>query len=362
MDSIILYITVFLIVQILSSLSNILNKSKHTVMARILYILGLSIIIFISGFRYYVGTDYKNYIREYEYVSGIDLEYISNYRLEVGNILVYKLLYLISANPQVMIFTYSLLTIIITYIAINKIFKDREYSIAPFIFFTVFLAFTYNGIRQGLAISIGLLAISYLKEHKLKKFLLTSIVAFLFHSSAIILIPYGLIVYFSKNKKILIRTVLFSTVIGFILIIAPQVITRISVLSRYAAYLIPDNLQKFSITNLLLISPVIVMLILCWKKMNKYEDGNIVVLALWINGIILDLIGNVARYVNRISLYFTICLVCVVPIIIKSFESKKVRYVLTIIFTIYFIAYFIFDFYIRGRQEIFPYRNIFFAR
>ena len=84
------------------------------------------------------------------------------------------------------------------------IFSDfiRKNSMDPFfsyfIFFTIFGTFQMTGIRQSCAMAVLMLAFEQMKNKKLFKFLLLIGLAYLFHKSAVVFLPF----YFVGKRRI----------------------------------------------------------------------------------------------------------------------------------------------------------------
>ena len=97
--------------------------------------------------------------------------------------------------------------------------------------------FSFNGIRQAIAISIIFLSIKYLIENKISKTIIIILIASLFHYSAIIFLPIYMIgskIYISKNLLI-IFTLIFLLIPNIFLINYLQNI--LSFLPKYSYYL-----------------------------------------------------------------------------------------------------------------------------
>lgn len=67
-----------------------------------------------------------------------------------------------------------------------------------FMFFAIFGTFQMTGVRQSCAMAVFMLAFKYIKEKKLLNYLLMIGIAYLFHKSAIVLLP----IYWFKNRKV----------------------------------------------------------------------------------------------------------------------------------------------------------------
>lgn len=358
MSSLIIYITTFIIVSTLLWYSEKKIK-KSKILKYIIITIGLTILIFISGCRYNVGTDYKIYIYNYEKTALIEYNQISSMRTEIGNILLCKFLFIFFKDPQIVIFTYSMLTILITYIAIKKMKYKEITSLAFFIFMCVFIPFCYNGIRQGLAIPIILLSIAYLKERKLLKFLIIVFVASLIHTTSLIIIPFALIVHYSKDKNIFRNILVFTIIISITIMFLPNLLMKLEIFSNYYGYLKNISLDNLSFTPLILQLPTLICIIMSLKD-NKEDREIMILISLTTAGIILETTTTVSQYLNRLSLYLTINMIITIPRLLNIVKSAPKRLLYKVTYISYYIGYFVIDFYIRGRHQIFPYDNIFF--
>lgn len=115
-------------------------------------------------------------------------------------------------HPQFLFVSYGLLVAI----SVCKfIYKNSEDVVISVIMFNCLglWAFMVQGIRQGIAMCICLFAIEYCKTRRLIPFILTIIVAMLFHASAIVFV----IVYFFPLFKMKMKWYVATTA-GFVLI------------------------------------------------------------------------------------------------------------------------------------------------
>ena len=79
------------------------------------------------------------------------------------------------------------------------IYENSETPVySYFMFFTIFGTFQMTGVRQSCAMAVFLMAYRYIKEKKIVKYLLMIGLAYLFHKSAVVLLP----IYWFKNRKI----------------------------------------------------------------------------------------------------------------------------------------------------------------
>ena len=162
----------------------------------------------VAGCRYYVGTDYSNYIRIY------NDDYSKRTFLELFNFdepmfpLIGKISYLFFDSYFPMFFIASVITICLM---LYSTFKETT----DFVFVSLLFIFTggwtgsFNGVRQYIAIAIVFLGRKYIMERKFWKFLLVCGIAFLAHKSALFFI----LIYFVYSENFTTVRLLFVTVI-----------------------------------------------------------------------------------------------------------------------------------------------------
>ncbi|MCS3279224.1 EpsG family protein [Bacteroides fragilis] len=112
-----------------------------------------------SGFRYYVGVDYVNYVKIYNLEEGYGSR-------ELGFNLILDFLRYIGASYQFMFFIMAVVMQILVY----NIIKRYNYSvwISVFIYYCIspFYIATFNGMRQYLAIAVFIVALKYIEQKK----------------------------------------------------------------------------------------------------------------------------------------------------------------------------------------------------
>lgn len=175
-----------------------------------------------SGLRYFVGTDYGNYIMLYKQYS--KLTFAEWFTFDepilpiIGNIS-----YRVFDSYYPMFFIVAFITIVFALVSTYKETTDYLFVTLIYIFVGCWHA-SFNGIRQCMAVTIVYLSRRYILQRKFFKFLLLCFVAFLVHKSALFFI----LVYFVYADKVSIKRLLiiifvtitismnYETVFGFI--------------------------------------------------------------------------------------------------------------------------------------------------
>ncbi len=165
-----------------------------------------------AGCRFYVGTDYYNYIKLY------NEDYSQRRWLDLLNIdeplfpLIGKLSHDLFDSYFPMFLTASIITVGFT---LYSSFKETT----DFIFVTLLYIFaggwtgSFNGVRQYIAIAIVFMGRKYILERKFWHFLLICFIAFLAHKSAL----FCVFIYFLYSEKFTAKRLILITLIAVII-------------------------------------------------------------------------------------------------------------------------------------------------
>lgn len=170
--------------------------------------LALVSLILVCGLRWRVGTDYHNYIDMYS--SNYDKSF--NEIINQSEPLFMFIIWLTSRNgffPQKMFFLTAVITTSLMVLSIRKYSPTFAWSM--FLYITEMSYYSqFNGIRQCMASVIMVCGFKYILNGDFKKYLMLTIFASLFHTSALFLIPIFFIVREKPfSKRIIILCILF---------------------------------------------------------------------------------------------------------------------------------------------------------
>ncbi|MGM9849288.1 MAG: EpsG family protein [Bacilli bacterium] len=368
-----IYISMFIIEYILCKLYVRLKDNN-----KLLILLGLIIVLIpsiIAGLRdYTVGTDIKVY-GEYMYHMSLKAS-IFNFlqAMNYMDILYLLTTYIISNifhNLSVLLFVIQFLNCFVVFKAVKKLDRN-EIPIAYFIYLTTLYFRQLNLLRQGLALSLCILAFSYLsKENNNRKYFKYTILAIFFHSSAII----SLLIYFiykkynqkakniGINKKII--TVILFLAVAVISIFFKdiiKIITQIGILGEKYTY----NYFKQFMGNTgidwagfifrLLIFSTMILFKRNSKIKNNIGDYNFYCIVSIIDMVFWNL-NLYVKYMMRLAFYFS-CIIFIFYIpktkyfFTKSFMNQAFSKTLTIIA---FLGYWYFKFVFQNAGNVYPY-------
>lgn len=206
-----IYLIILIIAVILYSLSNETNERSNFILG--VYLFGLALFVgcadMLGGYDRYIYGEVFDEISLQQLVGG-DLELTAGFRLfesEWGYLWLNRLIGYLTPNRYIFIFVITIIIYTLLFVSIKK--YCRNYTFAVIVFLGLWFFFTFTYLRQVMAATIGWLAIDYIIKRRPIQYFIIVFIAFIFHNSAIVLIP----LYFIPIKK-------FDPVmIGFIMIL-----------------------------------------------------------------------------------------------------------------------------------------------
>lgn len=329
----------FLIFLVSATLIYVGNRyaAKGLLWSRLAIVPGLLLPILLAGFRNGVGKDFFAYTSMVENLQlGGDLFYRS---IEPLSSLIITISARFGDSATVVMFTlFSIPTVLFAYIAIKRMVpKGALYvALAYFLYICAIFPTTLNTVRSGVAVSLVMLGFSYLVKvdgsRRLLKFLLCAIAACMFHASAALMIPVGIVVFIAQsnrlggavNKLALLVSVAFAVAFPFV----GRAIAGIplDVISHYSKYLEQLGLH-FTVPayTALLVCIMVVSLIVTRKKAKKGTELRALHLVLMYYIPILLIIGWMSYYpaISRLGFFLDPIIIVVMMYAVQEIISKK---------------------------------------
>lgn len=257
-------------------------------------------------------------------LSGINLR---NY--EYGFILFNKIIYSICPNQQALLFGCSVVSWGFLGYTIYKNTDSPIMSLVIYIGLPSFLM-NFSGLRQTLAFSITAFSFNFIKEKKPIKFIITVLVAWLFHSSAF----FFLVAYPCYYIK---RTSLFKT---FTIFAIPMVYVFRYPLYSFFGKLFKEEVRFFETPSFTLMIVLYLIYIFCTVFSNDDDKEEVGLLNLFIWVCIFQMFASVSSIAMRMGYYFMIFLALLLPKTLKNVESsEKVRKLIQVVIIAIFIVY-----------------------
>lgn len=297
-----------IILSIVFSFLRVNNKSG-------LYLTFFPLFIF-SAFRYNYGPDYDDY---YNYFMILHHRIPMNSKClspEIG----FRFLNLITPDFNVLISIVTFFFLIIIFDMILKNIKGSLFiGLSCFIFLinpNIFLIYL-SAIRQSIALIFFLIAVNYGIKRKIVPYCFCIFLAFLFHKSAIILLP----MYFIMDEKpvkliwiVFILIILFGlTLIGNTFFNMVNMVLTVMGNKNYMA-LFNSNLQN-SLRATMLTS---IYLFYVSFSIPHLKGKALVYSKLYCLGLMLGILAYKVSFVTRLQMYFDVFSIISLPIILKE--------------------------------------------
>lgn len=184
---------------------------------KIFFFLTTFLVVCFQGLRSFsVGTDLANYIPSYSYIGKyVPFSVSATYKnYEAGYILLNKIIYKIGLDQRGFLIVVTILIQIPIFYTIYKYSENPLLSILAYFAFGNFIM-TFSGLRQAISMSFCFYAYVFIKKKKLLKYIITVLIACLFHKSAIIcLLLYPL--YYIRIKRIVFPFILLGIALCFL--------------------------------------------------------------------------------------------------------------------------------------------------
>lgn len=364
---------IYIITFILSILfASIGTKEKRNNPFLYYALLFISIIIpaLVAGYREEsIGTDTSNYLgifyRAVSCNSFAEMAALSD--MEVGFQYFVFLCSRISSNPVIFFFLLQIITLIPIYKSIVE--SNINISFGLFIYYFLFFNMSLNISRQAVAISLILLSTTYLINGKYKQVIIYSLIAFLFHNTAIICLLLYTIYFFCQKYDIrkqayiyILYLMLFVTFIYAVLFKTNFISIIIDQRDVYSNYV--ENIGESSIsTSSLLLYIYLSFLNYLPTKISNNSNSRFFFISS-IMSMVMVYMTVISQPFSRLGLYFTIVYVISIPYIFSKhlvrrvFRNSKYKQSYKSIFILLILYMWYFSIILRGSHETFPYKTL----
>lgn len=311
----------------------------------IIFILVSTILLYIPSWDLYYA-DMIRYLSAYNRMNYLKLSQAFNeYSWEPLFILTQWIISKISTSSSVFIITMFLISFLLMYKSAKILFLpwQRVYIIFTFMCYPFFYDYIFNGIRQGIAMMLLILAFSYwTKKQNSFKFFISIALSGLFHYTAFI---FSFIMLVILNFNLRLRTIILFWIITATLFLTGEnatllefnFITKITYIDIYTSNEITHTFEKFNNVYHLFFSAFFLILSLLFLKYIRMGDKEKETYRLLIkcytmfNSVFL-MLGFIA-YANRIAAFSwqIIPILVAYPILNKKKHSTYLLFLLILV-------------------------------
>ena len=316
--------------------SNITNRAAITNKQ----ICGLVILLIVTCLRFDVGFDYMSYYNMvYPHLNDSEIERIEPF----SAILLRFASYL--GHPQFVFILFCLLNSFFLY----KSFRihSSNFFISVLVYISMFYLNDISVLRQAVACSITFYSFKYVRERKFILYLLFCLIAFLFHSSAIV----AILIYFIYNycNPLL-------TFVAMVLLYS---------LSKSVIYMLPgsdfthffDYMFDMNGGAIIKYVNIALLLLLIVYDRIKHIKNNIQMYQIVAIGLLFPFVFG-SHLGNRVGTYFTMFFCLIIPTSLSKSSIPVYKFVV-FLFMLYFLSTIMVSTNSSGSQYV-PYRCVLF--
>ena len=345
---IVIFLSSFLAVYLSFLSSRIPRKNR-------LFELGFIIITIVAAIRWNYASDYMGYyddfITEYHFNgfwSSLSAELLKEPGWAILN-------HFFPSTPLGFVCLTALISIFqnyVYYIFIKENVPPRHRWLAMtiYLFSTSFWLMNMSMLRQGLTITLFVLASKYIADKKVFPSIIIILIACTIHRTAFLLLPFLLLCFVPFNKGKLLSVILVG--VFFVIYYEKDTLDNIvnlafsfEKLEGYSHYIEDSDSGSFGMGALINTIPYIVMLFFLFTNFNNYNNGNKLILLLTLVSFCLLPLEISNGAFTRITTYFTVFKIVSIPVIYSQISNKPLRIVLTSIFLLMlFFQYYLFLF------------------
>ncbi|MCL2695606.1 MAG: EpsG family protein [Clostridiales bacterium] len=307
-------------------------------------------LVCISGLRYWVGSDYGNYIRRFTQQLALPFSQIWQ-RTEPLDYLIVKFAGIFTNDYPLIFFLYAFLTVYFSVRPIARWANEICFGVLLFVLLTLFQV-SFNAMRQMLAGAIVFAGHRYIYDRKLIKYLLVCYVASLVHISALIMI----FPYFIATRKI--------TKPQLLLILA---IAIVGLLSYDRLFGIAEDIRGIEIHNTLfgrrrvkilrvLVAWAPAVLLYAakgshrWENLPNMDDEKMFYFNMLLLTAALATAGANSAYLGRVAFYPMLFSTIGIPMVIEVLPKRGRKWYM-LITIILFLAYWYVDVSLMNRYR-----------
>lgn len=337
------------------SCKNTLNCRRVDFYNRI-WLRGIFAILFLcSAFRFNIGNDYS------QYVQTAHEAYVGGYVVtEIGFNYFVKLIYTIFGCEcyELIFAAFAAVTI---WIFIKALYEQSTNFFFAFFFFMTFGLYfqTFNTMRYYLALAIALFSLRYVLQKDWIKFTTVILFAALFHKSVLLVIPVYIIARFFWKKWQILVLVIGSVLCWFSKEFLLKLALKLYPSYQNTIYLSGSEISKVSILKCVMVLGLYI--VLCYRYREEFANDTELRFYAQLNilSLMVCIFFTFLPVVTRISYYFSISQILMLPRLLTKIPEKKISKKVTCLVLIASVVYFAAFLYTAGQPGVglLPYRS-----
>src|SRR5690625_2656938 len=283
-------------------------------------------------------VDYNNYVDIFKTINlfGFIESFKAGLNIEFGYLLLNRFIGVFTNNP---VYLFLVTTFVILY---GFYHQFNRYSVS--IWLSIFLFVTagsyyasFNITRQIFAVAIVFIGSKFLYNRNFFKYMFFVFAGFLFHKSALIMIPFYFILNFRINLKNL-----FSISVGSLIVILffkdiLSILQSLGIYDNYTEY--AYGMEGQAVTNIVLPVMFLAFSLFNIRKLDPTETKH----RIWFNATFFYTVFNIfalqVEMVERIGRFFAPYPLLLIPFLFSKMKNKNLRVVYMTVLIVASIAY-----------------------
>jgi len=306
---------------------------------RLLYATAFALLVLVGGLRgSSVGTDVSGYVRRFEATA--ELADVRSSGLEPGIPLLSWLARYVSSDYMALFVLVAIVVAAGFFLGIRKLSADPAVSVFVMLASGAYY-FSFNGLRQGVAVAVLFLAFGFIYYRKFWAFLACVAVACSFHISAIMALP----VYFIVPRRNDFR---YNTLILLGVILATLFFSEFVTLAgrlneRYLGYGVSVG-RGAGLAYQATTVALGVFFVAFRRSVREHRTLYDMLLNLYLLGVLVTLVAFArATFVSgvlRMNIYFTTSQILLWPIVFANLRGYRHRALAALAFTGFYVVYY----------------------
>lgn len=349
-----------------------ISYGKYTSITKVVFVfLSMMPLVILATFRdTSVGKDVAIYIKPLFELACWRDSYVDFMKVQSYEIIYATITYIVSTishNINVLFGVFEIVMLIPTYYFIWHYKKYVSVPIVLLSFCFLFYAYTYNTVRQYMAMAMVMIAYTFLEHREYFKSYIFLILAIGFHTSAFVCLIIPLLHWLitgRKSFKYKRGLISLLTILVYVIAINYNVIFRIVgtyltfIPRRYLSnmYMISGKMDLPYANIVVAGIAIIVSIIVCYKEKRDSDMWMLFMCLIAFSG---NVIAIYATFVQRIMWYFQIYYIVAMgrgSCVLKNSSAKKYIYDSWIIVVCF--MYWIYTYVLGHAAEIYPYKFI----
>jgi len=359
------YFSVFVLLTIFHFIEFFKNKKN---LKYIFFINATLVLILFAGLRKVgVGTDDYNYYEMFMYKAPDIYEWIfGNYTYDIKTLFMEPGFVFLNSFIKMFTNDITIFFMLIAFISVSiASFNYLKYSKYIFLTLLLFYVHTYlyrdiNQLRAAIAAAIGLFLIKYIYEKKHLRVFMTFFIMSLFHIASLSLILTYILSFINITRKKVIIIYFISLLLG-IMKVSTFLVGKIANNNNYIFIKLSNyihtgkyinSVNLFDITNIKN-SFILFLIIVFWDRLKKIVPYFNTIIIFYLLAVSIRIAFNdLGVIAARISTFFGIVEVILIPYFIEIFKQKIVISMLIIIYA-FLILYL--NLYVKEAQNLYEF-------